>query len=122
MTTVTDRWGRSLTLYNVLTVCPAEYATEARQVAAEFIGESAESMLHDSLQKSGTLYVGCVRQAWGDELSRQSSFMYKLRNQYDWIDGVMREPSEGLSYMFAMYVAPSNAGEDMLATLGLETV
>lgn len=122
MTTVKDKWGRPLTLYDVLTICPVEYATEARQIAAEFTDAPAELMLHDSLQTSGVQYVGCVRQVWSDELSRQSSFMYKLRNQYDWIDGVMREPSEGLSYMFAMYVAPSNAGEDMLATLGLETV
>lgn len=119
-TAVTDKWGRSMVLYDVLTICPVEHAAEARQIAAQFLDAPAELMLHDNLQKSGVSYVGCLRQAWSDELSRQSAFM--VSRNLSWVDGVIRQPSEGLSSKFAMYAVRADASGNILAALGLEVV
>lgn len=120
MTVATDRIGRLLVKYNVLTICPIEYAAEARQIAAEFVGESAESMLNLNLRAVGTdsvTHVGCLRQAWSDEVIRQAAFMSR---NLPWIDAIIRRPSRGISPKFCMFASPADAPESILQQLELE--
>lgn len=84
---ITNKEGVELHKVIIITICPIEYALEAKQLCADFInnGELPELMLNKHLRKNGvTTHCYCERIAYNDELTRQQEHMKSLN--LSWID------------------------------------
>lgn len=85
---VTNRDGVDLQKVIIITICPIQHATEAKQICAEYLNniEPIEKMLSTNLGKNNVItHCMCERIAWHDEIDKQQQFMKS--KSLEWISG-----------------------------------